>query len=61
MYVLSRLICKNIDIHVMQFKILHRYIPTNDLLLYINEEHPNVNMLLYADDIVIVGDQVNRV
>jgi hypothetical protein len=29
--------------------------------IYVNETFPNVNMLLYADDIVIVGDQVNRV
>ena len=29
--------------------------------IFVNESHPNVNMLLYADDVVIVGDQVNRV
>jgi len=29
--------------------------------IYINEHHTNVNMLLYADDIVIVGDQIGRV
>ena len=29
--------------------------------IYVNNSHPNVNMLLYADDLVIVGDQVNRV
>ena len=29
--------------------------------VYVNEHHPNITLLLYADDIVIVGDQVNRV
>jgi hypothetical protein len=29
--------------------------------IYVNESHPNVNMLLYADDVIIVGDQINRV
>lgn len=29
--------------------------------MYIDENHPNVNMLLYADDLVIVGDHVGRV
>jgi hypothetical protein len=29
--------------------------------IYVSEEHPNVNMLLYADDIVIVGDHIGRV
>ena len=29
--------------------------------IYINEDHKNLNMLLYADDLVIIGDQVGRV
>ena len=29
--------------------------------IFVNECHPNVTMLLYADDIVIVGDHVGRV
>jgi hypothetical protein len=29
--------------------------------IFVNEYHPNVTMLLYADDIVIVGDHVGRV
>ena len=29
--------------------------------VYIDDVNSNVNMLLYADDIVIIGDQVNRV
>ncbi len=29
--------------------------------IYVNENHPNITMLLYADDLVIVGDHVGRV
>ena len=29
--------------------------------IYINENHKNLNMLLYADDLVIIGDQVGRI
>ena len=29
--------------------------------IYRNEEHPNLTMLLYADDLVIIGDHVGRV
>ena len=29
--------------------------------VYVNEFHPNVTMLLYADDLVIVGDHIGRV
>ena len=29
--------------------------------IYIDENHPNVNMLSYADDLVILGDHVGRV
>jgi hypothetical protein len=29
--------------------------------IFVNEKHQNVNMLMYADDLVFVGDQVNRV
>ncbi len=29
--------------------------------IYLNESHPNVTLLLYADDLVIVGDHIGRV
>ena len=29
--------------------------------IYLNEHNPNVNLLLYADDLVIVGDHIGRV
>ena len=29
--------------------------------VYVNEYHANINMLLYADDLVIVGDYIGRV
>ena len=29
--------------------------------IYVNDQYANVSMLLYADDLVIIGDQVNRV
>ena len=29
--------------------------------IYVNEYHANINMLLYADDLVIVGDHIGRV
>jgi len=29
--------------------------------VYLNEQNPNVNLLMYADDLVIVGDHVGRV
>ena len=29
--------------------------------VYVNEYHANINMLLYADDLVIVGDHIGRV
>ena len=29
--------------------------------VYVNEYHTNINMLLYADDLVIVGDHIGRV
>jgi hypothetical protein len=29
--------------------------------IYLDENYPNVNMLLYADDVVIVGDHIGRV
>ena len=32
MFILARLLCRDIEIQSMQYKILHRYIPTNDLL-----------------------------
>ena len=41
MYVLARLMCKDIDVQIMQFKILHRYIPTNDLLFKMDKVDTN--------------------
>ena len=29
--------------------------------IYVNESHPNVSMLLYADDLVLLGDNIGRV
>ena len=29
--------------------------------VYVNEQHDNINLLMYADDVVLVGDQINRV
>ena len=29
--------------------------------IYIDEDHPNVSMLLYADDLVLLGDNIGRV
>ena len=29
--------------------------------VYVNEFHPDVTMLLYADDLVIVGDHIGRI
>ena len=29
--------------------------------IYVNEQHRDVNTLLYADDLVFIGDQVGRV
>ena len=29
--------------------------------VHVNEYHVNINMLLYADDLVIVGDHIGRV
>ena len=37
MFLLARLLCRDIEIQSMQFKILHRYIPTNDLLFKMNK------------------------
>ena len=41
MYVLPRVICKDIGIHNLQYKILHRYIPTNALLFKMNKVDTN--------------------
>ena len=32
MFLLARLLCRDIEIQSMQYRILHRYMPTNDLL-----------------------------
>ena len=29
--------------------------------IYVSENHKNVNMLLYADDLVLIGDQIGNV
>ena len=42
-------------------ELLHLAEEQNCQGIYVNEHHPNITMLLYADDIVIVGDHIGRV
>ena len=42
-------------------ELIHLTEENNCQGVYVNEFHPNVTMLMYADDLVIVGDHIGRV
>ena len=40
------------------YELIHLMDSNNCQGVYVNEFHPNVTMLMYADDLVIVGDHI---
>ena len=42
-------------------KLIHLTEENNCQGVYVNDFHPNATMLMYADDLVIVGDHIGRV
>ena len=42
-------------------ELIHLVEENNCQGIYVDEHNPNVTMLLYADDLVLIGDQIGRV